>query len=213
MPHVSRDRVTAFTDAAVAIALTLLVLPLIDTVRDAAAHKPAPLPLHELLHAHARDFLAFCLSFVVIARFWRVHRRLFDSLAHLDEVLVTVTLAWLFGIVFLPVPTAALVAAEDAARGAAALYAMNLAFIAVTALALTVWAARRPGLWENEVDGEHLVAAVPRSAGATVLFAAVVPFALWLGQWALLLLLLLGPAQRLGEWVAGRIGHRQTAKS
>ena len=203
---------TAFTDAAVAIALTLLVLPLIDTVRDAAAEHP-PASLHTLLHVHARDFFAFTLSFVVIARFWRVHRRLFDSLAHLDEGLVTATLAWLFGIVFLPVPTAALVVAEDAGRGASALYAMNLAFIALTALVLTVWIARRPGLWESEADGEHLRTAVPRSTGATVLMAATVPFALWLGQWALLLLVLLGPVQRLAEWLAGRAGHRQTAKS
>lgn len=202
---------TAFTDAAVAIALTLLVLPLVDTVRDAAAKVP-PEPLHILLRAHARDFLAFTLSFVVIARFWRVHRRLFDSLAHLDEVLVTCSLAWLLGIVFLPVPTAVLVAAEGAGRGAAALYATNLAFIALTALALTIWVARRSGLWETEADGEHLIAAVPRGVGATVLFVAVVPFSLWLGQRALLLLLLVGPSQRLAQWLDDRLRHRQPAR-
>jgi uncharacterized membrane protein len=201
VPHVSRERVTAFTDAAVAIALTLLVLPLVESVRDTD------------LRAHARDFFAFALSFFVIARFWRVHRRLFDSLGHLDEFLTTVSLVWLFGIVFLPVPTAVLVAAQGAGRGAATLYAANQAFIALSALVMSFWVARHPGLWDSEADGAMLRTGLRRSAGATVLMIAVVPFALWLGQASLLLLLLLGPFQRLGLWLGDRLGHRQTAKS
>jgi uncharacterized membrane protein len=214
VPNVSRERVTAFTDAAVAIALTLLVLPLVDTVRDPANRHP---PLHTMLGDHARDFLAFGVSFVVIARFWRVHRRLFDAVAHLDEALVGLNVAWLFGIVFLPVPTAVLVVDSGSAQGAAALYAVNLLFIALTALAMSVWIARHPALWETGTDGPALRDGVARSASACLLMAAVVPVALWLGQWALLLLLLLRPAQRLGErlgeWLRGRSIHRQSAKS
>jgi uncharacterized membrane protein len=199
VPHVSRDRVTAFTDAAVAIALTLLVLPLLDTVREAK-----DTPMHELLPAHADQFLAFALSFLVIARFWRVHRRLFDAVTHLDEGLVVLNVAWLFGIVFLPVPTAALVVGNGRAQGATALYAVNLLVVALAALSLAIWVVRHPGLWDEETDGRALELSVRRSIAACVVMAAVVPAALWLGQSALLLLLLLFPAQRLGE----RIGHR-----
>lgn len=194
MPHVSQERVTAFTDAAVAIALTLLVLPLVDVARDSAAR---PEPMHTLLPAHAVDFLAFTVSFLVIARFWRVHRRLFEVLARLDEPMTVLNLAWLFGIVFLPVPTAVLVADKGSAYGGAALYAINLLFIALTALAMAAWAQRRPALWEGDGHGPWLRLAVWRSAAACVLMVAVVPAGLWLGTRALLLLLLLPASQRL----------------
>jgi uncharacterized membrane protein len=194
--------VAAFTDAAVAIALTLLVLPLLDTVREGAG-----VPMHQLLRAHADQFLAFALSFLVIARFWRVHRRLFDAVTHLDEGLVVLNIAWLFGIVFLPVPTAALVVGKGSAPGATALYAVNLLVVALSALAMAIWVARHPALWDEDTDGHALDLSVRRSVAACVVMAAVVPVALWLGQLALLLLLLLFPAQRVGE----RLGHRQRA--
>jgi uncharacterized membrane protein len=194
--------VAAFTDAAVAIALTLLVLPLVDTARESRN-----IPLHTLVHEHGGDFLAFIVSFLVIGRFWRVHRRLFEVLTHLDEGLTVLNLAWLFGIVFLPVPTALLVTAKSSSYGGAALYAVNLLFIALTALAMTVWVDRHPDLWEAATQGPWLRAAVWRSAAACVLMAAVVPAGLWLGPWALLLLLLLSVSQRL----SGLLGRRRAS--
>jgi uncharacterized membrane protein len=196
--------VTAFTDAAVAIALTLLVLPLLETVREAAAQRP-PLPLHDLLRSHSRDFLAFVVSFLVIERFWRVHRRLFDAVTHLDEGLSALNMAWLFGIVFLPVPTAVLVVDRSAAYGAAALYGVNLVFIALSALALTAWIARHPDLWDPETDEAWVRGALWRGVVASVLMAVVVPGGLWLGPWALLLLLLLPVSQRLSTLLTRRL--------
>ncbi len=73
----------AFTDAAVAIALTLLVLPLVDIVPE-AAHSGEPAV------AVVTDNLApigsFLLSFAVIARFWSVHHRLFGYEHRLTRV-------------------------------------------------------------------------------------------------------------------------------
>jgi uncharacterized membrane protein len=189
---VSQERVTAFTDAAVAIALTLLVLPLVETARDSRN-----IPLHTLVHEHGGDFLAFIVSFLVIGRFWRVHRRLFEVLTHLDEGLTVLNLAWLFGIVFLPVPTALLVGAKSSTYGGTAVYAVNLLFIGLTALAMTIWVALHPDLWESDAQAPFLRAAVWRGAAACVVIAVVVPAGLWLGPWALLLLLLLPVSQRL----------------
>jgi uncharacterized membrane protein len=207
--------VTAFTDAAVAIALTLLVLPLVENVRQSGGGGSGnkPLPVHTLLHDNARAFLAFALSFLVIARFWRIHRRLFDDVTHLDEVLVMLNVVWLFGVVFLPVPTAVLVAAQGAGQGAAALYALNLLFVSLSALALTGWIARHPAIWETTVDGPGLNAATLRGAAACALMAVVVPVAFWRGQWALLLLLLLPMSQRVAARLSGRLWHRQTRPS
>jgi hypothetical protein len=97
------------------------------------------------------------------------------------------------------------------------LYAVNLFFVALTAMVMAVWIARHPALWETGTDGPELRDAIARSAAVCVLMAVVAPAALWQGQWALLLLLLLPPAQRLGErlgeWLRGRSIHRQSAKS
>ena len=68
------ERLVFFSDAAVAIALTLLILPLMDGVYAAArANQSAWTYLSE----NANALFSFTLSFVIIARFWRSHHRLF----------------------------------------------------------------------------------------------------------------------------------------
>lgn len=199
MPHVPTERVTAFTDAAVAIALTLLVLPLVDSARDATGSS-----LPTMLHHYGDDFLAFTVSFLVIARFWRVHRRQFQALAHLDEGLVVLNLAWLFGIVFLPVPTALLVGSESSAHAGAGLYAVNLLLIALVAFGMTLWILRHPQLWESDVSRDWLREAAWRSAAACVVMAVVIPIAFWLGSSGLLVLLLLPASQRFSNLIGRR---------
>jgi uncharacterized membrane protein len=184
--------VTAFTDAAVAIALTLLVLPLVDNARDAA-----DMSLSVMLHHFGDNFLAFTVSFLVIARFWRVHRRQFQALVHLDEGLVVLNLAWLFGIVFLPVPTAMLVVSANTNHGGAGLYAINLLFIGLVALAMTLWILQHPQLWEPEVSRDWLRESAWRGASACVLMAVTIPVTFWKGSWGLLVLLLLPASQRV----------------
>jgi uncharacterized membrane protein len=58
------DRVLTFVDAIVAIAITLLVLPLVELaseVRDGGR-------VSNLLHDHSEELWSFALSFYVIAR-------------------------------------------------------------------------------------------------------------------------------------------------
>jgi uncharacterized membrane protein len=193
--------VTAFTDAAVAIALTLLVLPLLDIARGLTVTHAS---LHTIVQSHGDDFLAFAVSFLVIARFWRVHRRLYEALSHLDEGLIVLNLAWLFGIVFLPVPTALLVAAKNSMYGGAGLYAINLLFIGLVSLAMTIWILRSPGLWQPGVSGDWLREAAWRGAAACVVMAAAIPIAFWLGSWGLLVLLVLPASQRVSTLLGDR---------
>src|SRR6478735_6009389 len=66
------ERLKAFSDAVVAIAMTLLILPLMESVRDVAAHD---LSTWEWLNENAGQLLSFALSFVLIANFWLTHHR------------------------------------------------------------------------------------------------------------------------------------------
>ena len=66
------ERMVFFTDAVVAIAMTLLILPLLESVTEAAA---AGLSTREYVIEHDGQLVAFALSFVVISVFWRGHDR------------------------------------------------------------------------------------------------------------------------------------------
>jgi uncharacterized membrane protein len=91
-------RVTAFSDGVFAIAITLLVLNL-DVPRLSAAeqHRLA----HDLIDQWP-DYLAWALSFVIIARFWVVHDRLFARMARLDERAMVANFAYLAAVVLIP---------------------------------------------------------------------------------------------------------------
>jgi uncharacterized membrane protein len=95
-------RLTAFSDGVVAIAITLLVLPLVDLVPQAVA-------LHEssitMMRTHTPQFLSFALSFAVIARFWFLHHAMFSNLEMVEPRTNKINMLWLATIVVLPFPT------------------------------------------------------------------------------------------------------------
>lgn len=107
------DRLLYFTDALVAIAATLLVLPLVDAaatyveacnVQDQKVCTGAG-SAWEFLTDHHDAILAFVISFLVIARLWTAHHHLFSVVLKADTTLIWLDLAWAFTIVLLPLPT------------------------------------------------------------------------------------------------------------
>lgn len=96
------ERVIFFTDAVVAIAMTLLILPLMESVSDAAGEGNT---LHWLAE-HTSQLLSFVLSFVITGVFWRSHHRLFEHVKWITPALIALDFAWMFTIVWLPVATA-----------------------------------------------------------------------------------------------------------
>ncbi|RLV49479.1 DUF1211 domain-containing protein [Nocardioides mangrovicus] len=96
------ERTKFFTDAVVAIAMTLLILPLIESVAEAGRD----LSTSAFLHEHRDQLLTFVISFLVIAQFWVNHERMFDRVEYCSPRLRLLNVAWMLTIVFLPVPTA-----------------------------------------------------------------------------------------------------------
>jgi uncharacterized membrane protein len=97
------ERLVFFTDAVAAIAITLLVLPLVEIVPGPDA--PAQ-DLGALLADHLGQFFAFGLSFVVIGRLWYWHHQIFEWVAGYNLTLVDLDLLWCLTIVLLPFLTA-----------------------------------------------------------------------------------------------------------
>jgi uncharacterized membrane protein len=96
----SAERLVTFTDAVVAIAVTLLALPLADIVGE--KHRS----LEHLLDDATGPLIAFAISFFVIARLWWSHHRIFQHVQRWDGPLVQLTIVWLFTIVLLAPVTA-----------------------------------------------------------------------------------------------------------
>ncbi|MGD6741333.1 TMEM175 family protein [Streptomyces sp. BH106] len=96
------ERLLLFTDAVTAISLTLLVLPLVDLVPEAAsAHEHA----RDVIFDHLDQIWSFLLSFAVVARFWYAHHRSYSAVGSLNRSLTVWNMGWLLCIVVLPLPT------------------------------------------------------------------------------------------------------------
>ena len=93
------ERLLTFVDAVVAIAITLLVLPLAEVARDVRTGQVA-----DLLREHADDLVGFTLSFAVIARLWIAQHAIVSTLVRQNGVVLRLLLTWTFTIVFLPSP-------------------------------------------------------------------------------------------------------------
>jgi uncharacterized membrane protein len=186
----SLDRLIAFTDAAVAIALTLLALPLVEIAHDAAGE-----PLGTIVRTYRGDVFAFVISFFVVMLFWRVHRRLFEPLRTMDDGLLTINGLWLLGVVFLPVPTAVLTFGADGG-GDATFYLGNLLFVALAGVGLSGWVRLRPQLCRPELHG-MVRGQLLRGLSVSGVVALATVLSLWWGTNALLLLLVLPVVRRM----------------
>ena len=188
------DRFITFLDAVVAIAITLLVLPLAEVL--AAEHLPAHAA--DVFTGNAARFGAFLLSFVVIARLWRGHHRLVERVGSYDTLFVLVNMGWVLTIVFLPFATQLAAAYPVRERLAVGVYigTITLSSIFLAVAAVLVWrrpALRREGITERD--------AFPRAAFLTtglLVLAFILGTAIpAVNYYGLLLLLLTGPADRL----------------
>ncbi|KAA9154322.1 DUF1211 domain-containing protein [Amycolatopsis acidicola] len=98
----SPERLVFFTDAVVAIAITLLILPLADAVPEAVAEHQS---LTELFSHNLAKIYSFLLSFAVISRLWVVHHHVFEQVKSYNRRLMSLNFGWLLTIVLLPFPT------------------------------------------------------------------------------------------------------------
>lgn len=96
------DRLEAFSDAIIAIAITLLVLdvrvPSHETIESNGA-------LWHALGDLWPNYFGFALSFVVIGIMWVNHHQLFLYIARTNHTFLMINLGFLLCVAFLPFPT------------------------------------------------------------------------------------------------------------
>ena len=196
------ERLVTFADAVVAIALTLLVLPLTEIASDLDGSKD----VWEVLGDHADAIGAFAISFAVIWIFWTVHHRTMEYFEAYDGVILRLTLVWLFTIVALPFVTQ-LLAGEEFDLGAAPLYDGVLLVSSLTLVAMSWWGHRRPNLLHHDDEDVRQWLAEPASlVPPLIIFVALVLsiFAPAIGSWPLLALVFDDRIQHLWLRLRGR---------
>jgi len=185
-------RLVNFSDAVVAIAITLLILPLVDV-----AGAIGSTGVGHFLDVNRDKLLAFALSFAVIGNFWWAQHQQFERVKKYNAVLVGGMFLWLLSIVFLPFPTELLGAAKHGSTGVNAIYIGTL-LVATIAGLIQQWAiVRWPDLQDDAVRGEATLTAALISTGIMALVFVSVVAVPTVGLWALLLLLLSRPLERV----------------
>ena len=163
-------RILALSDGVFAIAATLLILDIAvpaTTSNDDLARA--------LLDLWPR-YLAYVLSFLVISRFWVIHRQTFRLIVRGDAALVWLNLLLLLFIAFLPFPTGVL-GEHTGAPAAAVLYAVAVGLTSAASAAYFWYASGRGNLLRPDVGRAQIRAMRARALSGPVFFALTVPIA------------------------------------
>ncbi len=123
------DRIVNFSDATVAIAMTLLVLPLVDLGGESVDGES----VWTLIGDHWNVLFAFVLGFLVIWSMWVTHHRILEYFAGYDSMLLRLHLLWLLTMVLIPFTTQLIASPHLSTGGATTVY---VAVLLVSSVAL-----------------------------------------------------------------------------
>ena len=167
------ERLTFFSDAVFAIAMTLLVIdikvpePPVDT-DEAWVQALADLIPH---------FVGFVLTFYVVGALWAAHHRTFGRLRHYDPAIVWPNLTLLMVVAFIPFPTG-LMSTHFTDRVPQMFYAFTLLVAGLCQYRLVKRTLRPPYLYDD-VTTDDVAVATRRSLGMPCMAALAIVVAIW----------------------------------
>jgi uncharacterized membrane protein len=145
--EVEFSRIVAFSDGVFSIAITLLVLEL---------KLPQGLESGEIWSAlgdQREQFLAYGISFAVIARFWLVHHSFFSEVKAFDSRLIGLNMLYLGFLVLIPFSSQVL-GEYGGELPAVVVYSANLTAVVLVGQGMA-WDARRDGLARADAQTER----------------------------------------------------------
>jgi TMEM175 potassium channel family protein len=127
------DRILFFSDAVMAIAITLLV---IDLRVPETARGLAETGLGRALRQLWPNYLGYLLSFFIIGNYWLSHHRLFRPVRRYDDRLAGLNLLFLFFVALLPFSTR-IIGLYSGTRTAVIVYSLNILPLGIISYAMT----------------------------------------------------------------------------
>lgn len=153
----SVDRLINFSDAVVAVAVTVLVLPLVDIAGPVEGQT-----VWTVIGEHASQIWTFLFTFYVVAVLWLAHNRILNSISRYDPVIFWVNTTWLAAIVLLPWVSAMYGESAWGRSGVGLVYWGTMATISLLVSVLGAHLRRHPELLSD--DAPRLSASAQRRA-------------------------------------------------
>jgi uncharacterized membrane protein len=167
------ERIVFFSDAVMAIAITLLAIdirvPEIDP-SVAGAELPAQLA------AITPNLLTFFISFIVIGIYWVSHHRYFNYIKRFDTRLILLNLMFLFFIACMPF-VASLLGRFPSVPIALVIYTLAVAALGASMALIWRYASKGHRLIESDLDVDTIRVINIRLFVAPLMFLVAVPFA------------------------------------
>jgi uncharacterized membrane protein len=134
------ERVSFFSDAVYAIAMTLLVVELgVPAVTGDVADPQAMLAA---LSDKVPEMVSFFLGFVLIGRYWLAHHQFWSNLRAADQSLIGINLVYLAFVAFLPFPVS-LIGKYEVNPISFLAFALCMAVISALEVVMFAYAARK----------------------------------------------------------------------
>lgn len=193
------DRLLNFSDAVVAVAITVLALPLFSI--------PGPKDgqnVLDVVSANSGQIITFVVTFLVMAVMWGIHNRVMNSLGGYNGVIFWLDMFWLIGFVFLPWPSTMYGAGDHwgstdvapfSSDGTGALYWGTMAYISGVGTLVSLYITRHPEFIkpEDRAYWAALLKSRARFRGASFFLVFIVAALATIidpivGYWALILI-------------------------
>jgi uncharacterized membrane protein len=189
------ERAKTFIDAVVAIAMTLLILPLMESVSQVASKGGGAA---QWFQGNADQLFGFALSFVIIALFWMNHHRVFSRVHLISPALLWITFGWLLTIVWLPVVTAMVGQMGAGDPLLTGIYIGSMLLTALMSVGTVLYLRAHPRM--HDIGHDRMLRWIAMGLAMTVLFAASLVIAVVvpaISYYALFLMFLSRPVDML----------------
>lgn len=135
------DRLVNFSDGVVAVAVTVMILPIVDVPGPQGSET-----MLDVVGANAGLLVSYVFTFYVIVSMWLAHHRVFNELRGYDQTIVALNTVWLMTIGFLPWPSHLIGDGDGIENGIGALYFGTLALSTLMLLLIGLHVKRSPDL-------------------------------------------------------------------
>ena len=194
-PGLSKHRLEALTDGIFAVTMTLLVIELKLPERS-AVHDPSDLAIGILRLTHT--FIAWIISFFVLAIFWFSHHRLFHHIRVVNGNLLWLNIFYLSSVSLMPF-SSALAGEYPQMLFSQWFYSSNMLLLALLGLLKNRYVFRHPELWNTSITPGFYRGLRFRTLGLMVVALVAVGIAIVVPGWGNTAFMLMIPVSILSR--------------